>query len=115
MEPISNADRLMILLRQKLLERSKLSAKASAETRTPPSAESAGEPTGIQAMAAAHGADERSLRRALIQHLLADQLGSGLLNDVQFQQIVSRVTETIEQDPQTSSMLTRLVSELGPA
>jgi hypothetical protein len=55
------------------------------------------------------------LRRALIQHLLADQLGSGLLNDVQFQQIVSRVTETIEQDPQTSSMLTRLVSELGPA
>ena len=115
MEPKAHPDRLLILLRQKLLERSRLSGAASAGLKARLSAEGASEPTGIQAMAAAHGADERSLRRALIQHLLADQLGSGLLNDAQFQQIVSRVTETIEQDPEAAGMLTRLVSELGPA
>ena len=113
MDPISNADRLVILLRQKLLERSKTSQTASA--REKPNVEAPAEPTGIQAMAAMEGADEAPLRRAFIQHLLADQLGPDLINDAQFQQIVSRVTETIEQDPETSRLLSRLVTELRPS
>lgn len=114
MDPISNADRLVLILRQKLLERSRLSgtragAKAKANVETPT------EPSGIQALAATDSADEAPLRRAFIQHLLADQLGPALINDAQFQQIVSRVTETIEQDPEVSQLLSRLVTELRPS
>jgi hypothetical protein len=114
MDPISNADRLVILLRQKLRER----AKAGAAVRPGKAAEqgvAAPSPTGIQALAAIEGSDERPLRRALIQNLLADQLGPALLNDAQFQQIVSRVTEAIEDDPGAARLLSRLVSDLRPS
>src|SRR5262249_19613947 len=114
MDPISNADRLVLLLRQKLQERAKASAsgrvgeKAKADIQTPVEA------AGVHAFAAIEGADERMLRRAFIQHLLSDQLGSALINDAQFQQIVSHVTEAIEDDPHASQLLTRLVAELRP-
>lgn len=111
MDPISGTDRLVLLLRQKLLERSK-GAKASRSNGKPSASETTSEPTGIQAMAALEGADDRSLRRALIQHLLADQLGPGLLNETQFQQIVSRVTDAIDEDPATSKLLTRVIADL---
>ncbi|HEX3673455.1 MAG TPA: hypothetical protein VHU87_04215 [Rhizomicrobium sp.] len=111
MDPISNADRLVLLLRQKLQER----AKAGASARPGKKAEQPATRSGIQALAAVEGSDERPLRRALIQNLLADQLGPALLNDAQFQQIVSRVTEAIEDDPGASQLLSRLVSELRPS
>ncbi len=112
MDPISNADRLVILLRQKLQERAKLGGAARAGRKTDLATAT---PTGIEALAAIEGADERPLRRALIQNLLADQLGPALLNDAQFQQIVSRVTEVIEDDPGAAQLLSRLVSDLRPS
>lgn len=114
MDPISSTDRLVLLLRQKLLERSK-TATTSRNVGKPRTNSAATEPTGIQALAALEGADDRSLRRALIQHLLADQLGPDLLNEAQFQQIVSRVTEAIDEDPATSKLLTRVIADLRSA
>lgn len=109
MEPISNADRLILLLRQKLQERAR-SGATSVGSR--PAAKVPDTPTGIRALTAVEGSDEAPLRRALIQNLIADQLGSEFINDAQFQQIVSRVTETIEEDPDTAQLLTRLIAEL---
>jgi hypothetical protein len=111
MEPISNADRLVLLLRQKLEERSKTAAarsgaKAKANTAPPL------EPAGIRSLAALEGADERSLRRAVIQNLLADQFDPALINDAQFQQIVSRVTDAIDGDGNASKLLSRVVADL---
>jgi len=63
-------------------------------------------------MAAIETADEKPLRRAVIQNLLADQLGEGLLNDAQFQQIVSRVTDAIEEDRDAAELLSRVIAEL---
>lgn len=109
MDPISNTDRLVLLLRQKLQER----AKAARGGRTGTKANAGTEQvSGIKALAAVEGTDERLLRRAFIQNLLADQLGPELLNDAQFQQIVSRVTETIEEDAAASKLLTRLIADL---
>jgi len=110
MDPISNADRLVMLLKQKLQERSKATAagrpggKAKANTIAPAPTSAA------EALAAIDGADERTIRRAF--NLLADQLGPELINDAQFQQIVSRVTEAIEEDADASQLLSRLISDL---
>jgi len=114
MDPISNADRLVMLLKQKLQERSKATgtgrsgAKAKANVGAPAPAPA----SAVQALAAIDGADEGIIRRAFIQNLLADQLGPALINDAQFQQIVSRVTEAIEEDPDASQLLSRLISDL---
>src|ERR1700749_415705 len=109
MEPISNADRLVLLLRQKLKERSRA---ARGGARAVPHAPA--EPSGVRALAAMDGVDERSLRRAIIQNLLADQLDPSLINDAQFQQLVTRVTDAIEDDREASELMLRVVADLRP-
>src|SRR6185312_13907928 len=102
MEPISNADRLVMLLKQKLEERAKAArggGKGKANVAVPVEA------SGVRALAALEGADERSLRRAIIQNLLADQLDPALINDAQFQQIVTRVTDALEDDRGASQLM----------
>jgi hypothetical protein len=112
MEPVSNADRLVLILRQKLQERAKNSGAARGTRKERQGTEAPDEPSGLHALAALETADERTLRRAFVQSLLADQLGSDLINDAQFQQIVSRVTDAIEEDAGAARLLTRLVAEL---
>ncbi len=109
MDPISSTDRLVLLLRQKLQERAKSGARAT-EKHAPSTEPSTTSP--LQALAATEGQDERHLRRAFIQHLLADQLGSAFLNDARFQQVVTRVTDVIELDEVASGLLSRLLVEL---
>ena len=113
MDPISNADRLVLQLRQKLQERAKANAAGRGGRKEErQGAEAPAEPSGLQALAAVESADEHTLRRAFVQSLLADQLGSELINDAQFQQIVTRVTDAIEEDPGAARLLTRLIGEL---
>lgn len=112
MEPVSNADRLVMLLKQKLEERARAQrggSRARHGTTVP------AEPTGVRALAAMDGADERSLRRAVIQNLLADQLDPSLLNDAQFQQVVMRVTDAIEDDRDASALMARVLADLRKA
>ncbi|MBV8975777.1 MAG: hypothetical protein JOZ13_00185 [Alphaproteobacteria bacterium] len=112
MEPISPADRLVMLLRQKLEERARTQRGSGKQAHEKPDATQPLEPSGIHALAALDGADDRSLRRAIVQNLLADQLGQGLINDAQFQQVVSRVTDAIEDDPTASGLMQRVLAEI---
>lgn len=112
MEAISNVDRIVLLLRQRLEERAK-SAKPSATGQTSSShLANRGGLTPVQALAAAEGVDEHQVRRAVIQNLLAHQLGRKLINDARFQQVVDRVTETLERDPASAKLLAQVISEL---
>lgn len=110
MEPISNVDQIVLVLRQRLLERAK-SAGGRSEQKGATSREADGR-TGIEALAAVESIDDRQLKRALIQRLLTEQLGPALINEAKFQQVVDRVTDTIEADPQGSGLLSDLVTEL---
>jgi hypothetical protein len=110
-DPVSNADRLVLLLRQKLEERAKSSSRPTGK----PVAEAPKSPSGVKALAAIDWSDERPLRREIVQSLLADQLGQDLITDAQFQQIVSRVTEVIEENSETAELLTRVIAELRRA
>lgn len=112
MEPISNADRLAMLLRQKLRERAKASQSPKGGSGEKSNVATPQEPSGIKALAGVAGTDDRPLRRAVIQNILADQLGPSLLNDAQFQQVVTRVTDTIEDDPDAAQLLTRVIADL---
>lgn len=107
MDPVSNVDRLVLLLRQRLAERS-----ASASGRGPATARRANPRAAIRELAAVDGADERPLRRALIQKLISESLGERLVNEAQFQQVVDRVTSAIEADPEAAKLLQRVVREL---
>lgn len=110
MQPISNVDRLVLLLRQRLAERGKASRPSAATAGAAAPARAA--PSALQALAGVDGVDERHLRRALIQDLLSDSFGERAINDAQFQRVVDRVTETIEGDPQAAKLLQRVLGDL---
>jgi len=66
----------------------------------------------LRALAATETVDDHQLRRALIQNILLDQFGHGLVNEMKFQQVVERVTEALEADPAGTALLNRCVVEL---
>jgi hypothetical protein len=110
MDPISNSDRLMAVLRHRLRERYGSAARGPlGDRKADGSLESA---KGLEAIALLADADLPQMRRACIQALLSDQFGAELLNDAGFQQIVTRVTDTISNDEQTAGLLDRIIQEI---
>jgi hypothetical protein len=112
MDPISNVDRLVLLLRQRLQERERARGPAKAGRRAAPAT---GGMSAAQALAAIDDVDERHLRRALIQGLLSDQFGSNVINEARFQQIVDRVLGAIEDDDAGRALLDRISKDLRAA
>ena len=105
MEPISNVDRLVGLLRRRLQERQKLAGSSTA--RAPARSAVA----GVQALAGGD-LDDRALARALIEAAMADALGEDLVNAPKFQQVVDKVIGTLEAEPTTADLLARALVEL---
>ena len=66
----------------------------------------------IAEAAAQAGADDRTLRRTIVEQLLTDHLGAELANEPRFQQVVERVTELIAADDQLGEMLTEVMAEV---
>jgi hypothetical protein len=111
MDPVTNVDQLVLLLRQRLAERSR--TPGGAAPRKADAADAHGPSVDpLRALAAVDGVDERQLRRALVQSILADQFGAPLINDAKFQQVVDRVAETIEAEPDAARLLGRMVGAL---
>lgn len=110
MEPVSTVDRLVLLLRQRLEERDR-TRKSTGPAARKTALTTAGK-TAVQALAATEGVDDKQFRRAVIQGLLTDRLGTGMINDAAFQQVVDRVVSAIESDDQSRSLLDRLAEEL---
>ena len=111
MDPISGADHIVLLLRQRLAERARASSRDKAKSRQADDAEATQTPV-VQRLASIDGVDDHQLRRALVQNLLTEQFGTSLLNDSQFQQIVGRVTDAIEEDTEASKLIMQVLSGL---
>jgi hypothetical protein len=109
-EPISNADKILLVLRQRLEDR----AKSQRRTAGSPAGAAKRSPfQAIRAVAAAGNVTERQLRRLVVQSLLADQFGETLLNESRFQAVVEQVTDALSADESASRLLTRVISELS--
>ena len=112
-DPVANIDQLVLVLRQRLLDRSRTEKSTVGKHKSP--RRQASGLDSIYALARIEGADDRQLRRGLIQSILAEQFGSALLNEAKFQQIVERVVETMYADPAASKLLSVIVQELRDA
>jgi hypothetical protein len=112
MDPVSNVDQLVLLLRQRLTERARANGAGAAQRARATGEVAASAIESSRALAAIEGIDERQLRRAVLQNILADHFGSHLVNDAQFQQVVGRVAEAIEDEPRATKLLSEVISEL---
>jgi hypothetical protein len=112
MDPVSNANRLAMLLRQRLDERSRAGPAARAGRKE---AKGTGDVAGRDAMRGADAVealDDRKLKRVMIEHILVDQFGPALVNDASFQQLVDQVTEAIEADKNGALTLSQALAEV---
>lgn len=115
MDAISKADRFVILLRQKLAERAKAQQTAHAtrlETKRLAENETVRAIAGRTARA---GAEDRKLRRTIIEQLLADRFGSALVNEARFQQIVDQVSELMASDADLGDLFSEVLVEVKRA
>lgn len=112
---ISAADQLVLLLRQRLTEHGQAQRKGRGESGRPASARQAGPAHAIQALAAIEGLDDRVLKRAIVQNILAEKFGAELVNDAEFQQVVEKVVSTLGDHAGGSELLARLVREMRAA
>jgi len=87
---------------QRLLERARGRPAAGG------SGASAGRADPLRELAQSEGLPERQLKRALVQSILDDQFGSDVTGEARFQQVIDRVTDALEADPQAGRLLTRL-------
>ncbi len=112
MDPISNADRLVRLLRQKLEERSQTGKKQKTSEKQPVRLDGLEHVRAVAGEIAQAGADDQQLNRLLIEQLLSDQFGPGLINEPRFQQIVEQVSEMMSGDPAISALLSQATAEI---
>jgi len=117
MDPISNVDQLVLLLRQRLEartagSRSSKSGKANGPKSPARDALGAG---AVAALAAVDNVDDRQFHRALIQNILVEKFGAHLVNEAQFQQVVDQVSAYLETDEEASRLLARVTGDLRAA
>lgn len=112
MEALSTADRFVVLLRQKLAERAEAKATSGKRTRAADLAAPTGPQRPVAEFTAQAGADDRTLRRTIVEQLLTEHLGADLANEPRFQQVVERVTELIVADDKLGDMLSEVMAEV---
>jgi hypothetical protein len=115
MDPVSNATRIAMLLRQRLQERSKSTAAERSGRGDLPGAADALRKGAVRGASAVDALDDRRLKRALIENILADQLGPGMINDARFQQVVDQVTEAVEAESDGALLLAKAIADLRAA
>ena len=104
MTRISNADHVLLLLRNHL-ERTKRQRGKRSEANRGEQRAGTTPLQRIERLAAISELPEQELKRALITAVLADELGESVMNDAKFHRVVEDVLETIASDERASAQL----------
>lgn len=113
MDPVSNADRLVRLLRQQLEERSRSKRTQKTQASEPVRQDGVERMRAVAGEVVEAGGQNHQLRRLLVEQLLSDQFGPEFVNEPRFQQIVDQVAETMAADPAVATLLSQITAELS--
>jgi hypothetical protein len=112
MDAISNTDRFVILLRQKMAERAETKRTLTnnrTESKTLTGHQAVGAVIGRSAKA---GAEDEKLRRTVIEQLLANRFGHSLINEAKFQEIIDQVYQVMMSDENLKNLFNDVVFEI---
>ena len=112
MDPVSNADQLVRLLRQQLVERSRAKSTKKLQKNKSAQNDSVDRLSAVAGEVVRAGGQDQQLRHLLVEQLLSEQFGSALTNEPRFQQVVDQVSEIMSADPAISELLSRVTAEL---
>lgn len=112
MDPVSNADRLVRLLRQQLVERSRAKKTRKSQKNQSLQDDGVDRLRSVAGEVVRAGGQDQQLRRLLVEQLLSEQFGTALSNEPRFQQVVDQVSEIMSTDPSISDLLSQVTLEL---
>jgi hypothetical protein len=101
-----------MMLRQRLEERSRAGAAARSGRKQAKGTDDVAGKGPVRGAEVVEALDDRKLKRVVIEQILVDQFGPGLVNDASFQQLVDQVTEAIEADANGALTLARALAEV---
>ncbi len=112
MNPVSNTDRIVRQIRQRLEERSKaaIATKTNSADRIPLRGSAAVK--AITSPIANAGVEENHLQRLIVEQLLVEEFGVKLANDAKFQQIIDRVTQSMVTDVSVKSLMREVIDQI---
>ncbi len=108
MTRIDNNQQLIAIVRQQLERASK--AKIERTPKVAPSTSK--EVTGAKRLSQLEGFNEDELSRALVESILTEEFGEGLINEAQFQQIVDKITKQLKSDGESAKLISDTLLEL---
>jgi len=112
MTRITNNHALMALVRQQLSKVSRAKSSGIAKISSHGASKKSNGISSIRRLSKTDDFSDEELARAVVQTLLADEFGDGLVNDAKFQQVVDRITRIITEDPQTKSLMEKSLQEM---
>lgn len=105
MTRITNADQVLLLLRNHLERAQKQRRKGAKPSASEREKARATPLQRVERLAAADGLPEVEIRKALIAGLLADEFGEAVANEAHFHQLVDDVLAIIEHDAHAGALL----------
>lgn len=105
MTRISASDHIMILLRQKLERAATLKKGGKPQKVGGKTADDGSNIHRVRALAQMDALSDEDVERSMIQGLLIEEFGEGLVNDPKFQQLVSRVVDLLANDDAGKALL----------
>jgi hypothetical protein len=106
-DPISNSDRILALLRVRLREQARSSKVPMRRVSGSPRDGMA----AVRALAEVEARDDRQIRRLFLQEILVEQFGPNLIQDAKFQTVVDNVLDALGQDEATRTLMDRVLSD----
>ncbi len=113
MTRIDQNQQLIALVRQQLSQVSRARIARTAKVRNDKSSDSTHDVGKIRKLAAREGISEEEMQRALVQGILIEEFGEGVINDAKFQQIVDRITGLLQADDRAAVLLQQSVQRLS--
>lgn len=112
MTRISNNDQILLLLRQQL---QRMSGEKQTRRAGSATAKRQAEKAAVARLKALAGVEEfghDEFERALVQGMLIDEFGEGIINDPRFQHLVDQVWKIISGDEQSRHLFAEAKKEL---
>jgi len=110
MTRITNADHVLLLLRDHLERTQKTRRKRPSATT-----ESKARPTALERasqLAASGALSDEDIERTIVAGLLSEALGDGVANDAKFQQLVADVVGVLNRDEQAKQLLKQAAQQI---
>lgn len=112
MTRITNADQVVIILRNQLQRMQSTPKKQKTDSKKTRDTEGENPLDRLKSLAESEQFSDAEMHRALVQSILTHEFGTEISNDPKFQSIISQISQLLGSDDDTKQLMQSALSEL---